>query len=197
MKKLRKKNLFTHSLILKLVSWMLIVSIINLTYSCRFYYRVNAPANPSINTINDLRSANKFIVLHFEDELWQLNSVEISGNSINSVKSGLKGPTKYFETDPRVPNRYLKNAKIDESWVLNEVHIHVKEYADLGNGKISFPFESIKSIQLYDADEAATVGSWFFGAIGFVGGAIGLLAIIVALTKESCQIGRASCRERV
>jgi hypothetical protein len=124
--------------------------------------------------------------LHFEHEIWQLESIEISDNSIISVKSNLKKPTKYIETDPRVPNRYLKNLSVNESWVLNEVHIHVKEYTDMGNGKISFPFESIKSIQIYDADEAATVGSWFFGAIGIIGAAVGLLYLIVLLTKDSC-----------
>jgi hypothetical protein len=112
--------------------------------------------------------------------------VRIEENNVSGTISKLSSPTKYPETDPTKPNRYLKNTEVDESWVLNEVHIHITELADLGNSNVSFPFEAVKSIQVYDNDIGATAGSWIFGALGGTAGVIGLIALIVALTKESC-----------
>jgi hypothetical protein len=171
--------------LIRIISWILIFSLVNLTTGC-YYYRVNVPKNPDSSTIANLHTAKKFIVLHFEQSMWQLESIKIDEKTIGGTLSELRLPTKYRETDPTRINRYYKNQKVDESWVLNEVHIHISEYIDLGNGKISFPFEAIKHIQIYDADEAANAGSWIFSVIGIPLAALGLIFLIVLLTKDSC-----------
>lgn len=179
-------ELFGASRISRIISWVLIFSIINLSYSCRYYYRVTTPKKTDINTINDLYAKNKQIFLHLEDNMWQLNDVRIEENNVSGTILKHYSLNKYPETDPTKPNRYLKNTEFDESWVLNEVHIHITELTDLGNYTVSFPFEAVRSIQIYDKDNGATAGSWIFGALGVTAGVIGLLALIVALAKESC-----------
>lgn len=170
----------------RIISWVLIFSILNLSNGCKYYYRVTAPKKPDINTINDLYIQNKQILLHLEDKIWQLSDVKIEENNILGTISTPTSPTKYPETDPTVPNSYRSNSKVDESWVLNEVHIHIVQMIDLGNSNVTFSFEDVRSIQIYKRDGAATDGSLIVGLIGIPLLLFGLLMLIIILTKSSC-----------
>jgi len=193
------------------IAWVLVVAILNLSYGCKYYYKVTTPKNPSVSSIEDLNAQKKMIFLHFEKKMWLFRSIKIDGNNITGTISEskpltqfppinlkpVKKPsnasadsswvlTKYPVTDPSRHNRYLRNSRVDESWVLNEVHIHINQYNDLGNSRITFPYDAVTSIQVYDKDKGATAASWIFGFIIGTVGVLGILTLIIILTKESC-----------
>ncbi len=173
-------------IISKTIAWILILAILNLTFGCRGYYKVNTPKKPNVNTIGNFQKEKKLVIVHFEGKMWELNSIRINENQITGKISNLTKPTKYFETDPSTINRYRDNSKVNETWVLNEVHIHITEYTDLGNAEIVFPFNSVRSIQVYDSADLATIGSFVLGFVGITSAIFGTLLIIAILTKSSC-----------
>lgn len=195
----------------KTIAWVLVAAILNLSYGCKYYYKVTTPKNPSVSSIADLNAQNKLIFLHFEKKMWLFRSIKIDGNNITGTISEFKPLTKFPPTDiesvkkpsnaktdsswvitkysvtaPNHSNRYLRNSRVDESWVLNEVHIHIKQYNDLGDSWITFPYDAVTSIQVYDKDKGATAVSWIFGFVIGTIGILGLLVLIIALTKQSC-----------
>ncbi len=145
------------------LSFILIIAIINLT-SCDIlkYYTVSNPINPSSTIFDNFQSQNKSVFVHFDNMMWQLTSIKVFENIIYGEISENKMQTKYPETNPYKSNRYRKNLKIDESWVLNEVHLHISQYNEIDSVQIYFPFEAVSLIQIYDKDNKAYWGSRIF-----------------------------------
>jgi len=169
----------------KWVALVLIFAMFNFIAGC-YYFKVNTSSKPSSETILEMSDIGKTIVVHFNQKKWLLTDVQVKDNTVKGIRNDYKMPPTLNPVRPDKPNRYLKRGIQNQSFLLNEVHLYLNEFADLGNNKVSIPVSSISKIEIYDKDTATTVGSWFISTIGIAAGLFGVLLIIVALTKESC-----------
>ncbi len=167
------------------IAFLLILATMNLTHSC-YYFKVNTKQNPAPETIANLEEQGKNFILHFNDKIWKLNNVALTDKNL----SGEVSETGDFNSRPVVntqkPNRYYKKANLNQSYLLKEVHLYVDELIQYENNKITIPSSSISKIEIYDKDTATTTGSWILGALGISASVVLILAILVAIFKESC-----------
>jgi hypothetical protein len=170
------------------VTFFIILSLLNLAIGCRNYYKVNTvrpPAAHSENKFTELKNENRYFIVHFANEAWHLDNLFITEDetALNGIIFNLPDNRKHFlKTDPAGVNRYRPHEKN----VLQEVHVYINEYIDLGSSQISIPLTSINKIEVYDLAQGATVASWALGAASVILGALTVLYIIVLLTKDSC-----------
>lgn len=181
----KKITLKRWSISIKLISWVLIFSLLNLT-SCMNYFKLTKASGPAADTIDSQKYLGKKIVVHMDDQVWYMENVEVSEMELTGELSDeyiytLRNPLK-----PDGSNRYRKNKNIDESYILKEVHIFVSEMTKENTFRTSIPLKAIQKIEVYEKDKAATIGSWTLGIIGVSTLAFGVLMIIVWLTKSSC-----------
>jgi hypothetical protein len=169
----------------KWVALVLIFAMFNFIAGC-YYFKVNTSSMPSSETILGMSDIGKTIVVHFNQKKWLLTDIQVRDNTVKGILNDYQMPPTLNPVRPDKPNRYLKRGLQNQSFLLNEVHLYLNEFADLGNHQVSIPVSSISKIEIYDKDTATTVGSWFISTIGIGAGVFGVLLIIVALTKESC-----------
>jgi hypothetical protein len=165
----------------KPLSWVLLFSFLTGTNGC-YYFRVNRSSEPPANTISKMQDEHKFIIVHLDDKAWQLSDIIIEQENITGKISDLSSIVNFKTVKTDAPNRYKKN----ESQILNEVHIYATEFTKIGSTKITFRIKAISKIEVYDKDTGATIASWAFSGLAVGIGALGVLWIIVLLTKSSC-----------
>lgn len=170
----------------RMVSYLLIVGLLNLTIGCRNYFLVKTDKEPTVEKVARLYDAYKTIIVHFNDKKWVLSEIVIKNNTVTGMMEPYTMPPTLGKVKTDKPNRYLVREPNNQRYLLNEVHLYITEYSDLGNNQIAIPAASISKLEIYDPDTASTVGSWILGTAltGAVAGYLGLLIII--LTKESC-----------
>lgn len=165
---------------MKFISWLLILAMINLTSCMNFFKVTKSPLSVS-QSITELKAQNKIFVLHMENEAWIIHSPEIIDNEIICYTSGayesvLKKPVKADK-----PNRFKKNSF--ESIVLNEVHIYASEMSKNENVRISIPVSAVQRVEIYEKDKGATTGSYILGSLGIAALAFGVFMLILFLTS--------------
>ena len=174
--------------VLRLISVVLIFAILNLSVACISYFRVNSPKPPYAEKIGGMKDSGKTIIVHFNDKKWVLTDVQVGNNLVTGKLNEYNMPPTKKPIRIDKPNRYI--TKHDKSknqrYLLNEVHVYLNEFADMGSEMVSIPVSSIYSIEVYDKDTASTVGSYLLGGLGIAAGAFIVVGVIVALTKESC-----------
>ncbi len=177
----RKGNL------VKPVSILLIIALLNLMGGC-YYYKVITSKDPASDVIRSQQDPTKFIILHFGDQAWEFSEIAVTKVSLVGKISDLQGHEYYRTNRPDQVNRYRRSSKEfkDEREVINEVHITVSEYNALDGNEISIPLEYIEKIEVYDPAIGATIASWVFTGLGVAAIGVGVLLIIVMLTKSSC-----------
>jgi len=171
---------------IKWLSLLLSFAIFNLAVGCQSYFKVNSSTKPSSESIAGINDAGKTVIVHYNQKKWKLTDIQIKDNIVKGTIMDYYMLPTYKPVKPDRPNRYLTRGSNNQRYLLNEAHIYINEYADLGNTQISIPVSSISKVEIYDQDTASTVGSYFLGAIGISAAAFLLLGIIVLLTKESC-----------
>lgn len=175
---------------IKWISLGLTFAIVNLSVGCKSYFKVNSSSAPSSETLIGMRDAGKTIIVHFNESKWILSDVQIKNNFITGKLNNYNFPPTRKPVRPTKPNRYIASKRSFKSpsqkYLLKEVHLYLDEFAEQGNSQVSIPVSSISKIEIYDKDTAATVGSWVLGGVGVTAGALIVLGVIVALTKESC-----------
>jgi hypothetical protein len=173
---------------IRLLTIFVLLAFLNLTVGCRNYYRVNTiykPVAQSTQDVGMLIDQDKTFLVHFAGETRLLKNIIIDDD-----KSGVTGifeplppgQSVVVPNNPQGVNRYKK----DEKNVLQEVHMHITEYAVIDENQVSIPLSAIEKIEVFDKAQGATIASWVFGIGSIVLGAYVLLVIIVLLTKESC-----------
>ena len=172
--------------IMRWVSVVLVFAILNLTIGCRYYFIAKSSPLPSSEKIASVvDDSTKRIIVHFNEKKWLLADIQLR----NNVLTGKLYEYKYFPTikpvKPNKANRYLYRPSLDQRYLLNEVHLYLDGFADMGNNEVSIPVKSISKIEIYDPDTAATVGSWVLGILGPPLFLI-VLTLLAFLLKESC-----------
>jgi len=173
---------------LKITRWiacLLILATMNLTHSC-YYFKVNTNQNPAPSTIAGLEEQGKNFILHFNDKTWKFNNVGVTDKNLSGEVSEIIDSYSRYVVNPNKPNRYYKKANLNQSYLLKEVHLYVDELVQYDNNKVTIPTSAISKVEIYDKDTAATTGSWVLGALGISASVILILAILVAIFKESC-----------
>lgn len=173
-------------LTIKWISVALVFAVLNLTFGCQNYFKVNTAAQPSSETIFGMSDIGKTIVVHFNQKKWLLTDVQVKDETVKGRLNDYQMPPTFKPVRPDRPNRYLTRASQNQRYLLNEVHLYLDEFAETGNNQVSIPVSSISKIEIYDKDTATTVGSYVLGGLGIVAAAYILLTIIILLTKESC-----------
>ena len=179
-------SLFRIKDVKQFISWIVLIAFLNLIHGCHFYYKVNKSAEPPGPALIKFQDDYKFIILHNADSVWKFKNIVVDEDTIRGTITKLVDHNKYKTTNPERSNRYKKSSKINESEVLNEVHIYMTESTQPSDTLISIPTAAIDKIELYDPAKGATVASWIFGGLGIGALAFAVVIIIVALTKESC-----------
>lgn len=175
-------GIFRESLAARILCWLLLISMLNLT-GCRYYYKVSRPQNPFAETINTSVNDQKRILLISGNMVYELFQAIITDNEISGIVRPLYDYTRHIETKPNRPNLYKKSK---ESHILKEVQIYVDDFELLADNKISIPFAQIRKIEMYDPHVGATVGLLVFsGLVGVVVCYFMWLALIDTF-NESC-----------
>ena len=158
---------------------------LNMIQGC-YYFKVNTYRNPSSSKVSTLDNQGKNFILHFNDRTLQLTNVELRDQELLGEVSEIPRLLPRYVANPNKPNRYHKKSNNNQTYLLNEVHLYIDEYTDLGNNKISIPVSSISKAEVYDKDTATTTGSWILGGLGIAAGVYLILAILVLIFKQSC-----------
>ena len=167
------------------IAIILAVATMNVTQGC-YYFKVNTRYKPQSELVSGLDQQQKDFILHFNEKTFGLVDVELDNQTLYGEMKELDSRTYNIKVKPTGPNRYIKKASNNQSYLLNEVHLYAGEYTDLGNQRISVPVSAIEKIEIYDRDTATTVGTWILGGLGVAAAIYLLMAIIVLIFKESC-----------
>lgn len=176
---------FQHPLTTRFIAIALAFLTLNLTQGC-YYFKVNTHSLPSTEMIAGLEDQEKNFILHFNEKTLRLTNVELLDNTLSGQITELPHSFASYQVNPNKANRYYKKASFNQSYLLNEVHLHVDEYTDMGNNRISVPVSSVSKVEIYDKDTAATTGSWILGTLGVIAGVYLIMAILVLIFKQSC-----------
>lgn len=154
--------------------------------ACMNYFKVKHPDPPYEQDVLGYRSQYKNIIIHHEPEAWVVGIDRITDDTIRGYLT--EEYVRRYERPIRQKgaNRYRTNKKHDESYLLNEVHIYTSSMEKTDRSGFQIPITAIQRIDVYDKDNLATTGSYFLGGVGITAGAMAVLTVIIALTKESC-----------
>lgn len=166
------------------LAWILLYSFMMMVSGC-YYFKVIRPADAPGAVINKMQDAQKFIILHVDQRVWQMTSIKVNEESLSGVISPLYGHERYKTVNPDGANRYI-NSTGEGSYLLNEVHLYASEYSESSQGNITIPIRAVQKIEIYDKDKGATVASWVLGIAGASLAAFGIILLIAILTKSSC-----------
>jgi hypothetical protein len=147
------------------------------------YFRIHSSAKPYADVILKMQDQQKYIILHLGEKTWHLTDIKADENTITGKASALAGKEFGREVNPEKANRYMKNGTIDESGVLNEVHVYADALEATAGNIISIPSDEIAKVEIYDKAKGATAASWIGLPFGILAGAFGVVLIIVALTS--------------
>jgi hypothetical protein len=161
-----KMRLVKWSPFFKLLSWILVFALLNVTSGCRNYFKVTKSVGSHEAHIENFYDQNKKLIIHLDDEAWILEMPEVVDGKLVAFakKKHISKLTKPVVSNK--PNRFILKDPHNQYDVLNEVHIYTSEFSRISEDKISIPISSIQKIDIYDFDKSATSGSAVLGAIG-------------------------------
>jgi hypothetical protein len=178
----------------KCLALFMIVILVELTISCRYYYTYSSDSNATLQKVEKLVKSPNYMIVHQNDLAFHLRGIKIDNDAQTISGSLEKLPfdhLQYLETKswPGSSNRYLKKSKnlmLNSPHVVNEVHVYTKDQSLEENTYITIPIASIEKMEVYDPDTGATTASFVFGGVLIAGAAAAVFVIIILLTKSSC-----------
>ncbi len=158
-------------------------TLLNLTVGCSYYKVKPVTTTPETmgNQIDDFNKMGRYAIIHSGNESLHLRNVivNIDGQTIKGIIEPISLMHQYKRPRKKSANRYKKF----EQQPLDEVHFNLKSSITYEMGEeVIIPFADISAISLNKADGGTSIGYVLLGTIGV----IGVLALIVALTKSSC-----------
>lgn len=168
---------------MKLLSWILVFTLLNATTGCMNYFKVTKSTGPRDASIVNFYDQNKKLIIHLEDEAWILEMPEVIDNHLIAFAKKKYIPTLTKPVALNKPNRFRIKAPYNQYDILNEVHIYTSELSRISEDKISVPIFSIQNINVYNFDKAATSGSAVLGAVGGAAAVLGTFFLILLLTS--------------
>ncbi len=158
---------------------------------CMFYYKVQTVNKVTSEEIKTYDSLKKYIIVHQGDSAWHLDKIAIKENSFAGEVAVLPYYRHKFDTtDPRGGNRYHNTKNNSERYVLEEVHLYLKDsiVPKMRAGDyISLDVSTVRKSEVYTKANGRTAASWAIPAVTpllVIGGII----TIVVTTKSSCPL---------
>lgn len=175
------KRLFAKSMRFKMISFLLIVAMLNVSVGCN-YYKV-ATAQSALEGVRQI-DANKYVIIHFQTDEWAMSKLVF--DDANQVLKGYKATIatahRNHETPEPKGNRFKPRLESPD----NEIHVYIDEYETLEDGSIAIPVSGMNRVDVYDYQVGATIASYVFTTLGILTGLYLIVMIIVLLTKSSC-----------
>lgn len=176
---------------MRLLSWLLIFSLLNTTVGC-YYYTYTRDNSPSAEKLDALKNSPNYIIVHSGAQAFNLSTVRVDQQA--QTISGTTYPLSvdhsknYLTTkpEPGSANRYKKTGINSTPYVINEVHLFIRDLELKEGESVLIPLASIEKVEVYDPDTGATTASHIFGGLGIVAAGILVIGIIILLTKSSC-----------
>jgi len=156
-----------------------LVFVIVLLSGCfRYYYEVKERKSPTDKDLQEMQSADKYFILHNNALFWNIGNVKIENGILSGIVNNIPSERyNFLSSDLKKPYRYYRRKKVDESFILNEIHIYVNEPIAIKD-VVGIPLNSINKIEIYNKDKSATTASFGFGTIGVAGVTILTAAIL-------------------
>lgn len=171
------------------VSILLIAALLNLNIGCN-YYKVRTlddlTASLSKEKLQAYQTLKKYIILHTTSNIYHIYVINIdSDNNTMKVKILPFSPDHQMILEsPHSKGRYKVRS---ERMVLNEVHLFINTDIKQDEADIAIvPLTSLVRMDIVEPDKARTAASYIVGAIGISAAFLGIIFIIILLTKSSC-----------
>lgn len=154
-----------------------------LLQGCRYYYKVETVSKVTFREINKYDSLNKYFIVHHRDKAWHFSGLILSNDTLYGKKSILPQNRYKFETTrPSTGNRYHNTKRHNEKYVLEEVHLYLKDSfsaAVTDSGDIKIAVSAIQNAEVYVKAKGRTTASWLIPAFSVP--IIGVLAVFIGL----------------
>jgi hypothetical protein len=175
--------------IFKTVSMLLLAAFLNLIFSCT-YFKVRTiedmNADLSKQQLQKYQNLNKYFILHSGDRSWHITILKVDADKkVMECLLDSVAPAHFFYQPDLQSNKRYKSKK-GENIILNDIHIVASKVNPGNQNKISIPLSSISRIDIIDPDTGRIVASYVFTIFGISTAVLGLLIIIILLTKSSC-----------
>ena len=168
----------------KVVTYSLIFALANFSISCVGYKHRIVPKNQSIRVDPN---KNYYLIMqstdgpHIKRTHWQMKELSIENNRISSRLDTVV--TSYDDYDGNTIKTTTSAPKISSQNVYLFLSRHYDVWSEqTESGKVLIPFTAIDQIEVYDIDLAKTI---VYSTLG-VAGTLGVLVILILLTKSSC-----------
>ena len=156
---------------------------------CKYYYKVQTVNKVTSYEVKKFDSLDKYIIIHQRDKAWHFSKPVISDSTLSGELSVLPEKRfKFLTTKPTGGNRYIRDKKPYESYVLEEVHLYVSDSvvpAKYDSGNIRIAFSAIKNAELYIKAKGQTTASWLIPGIGIPVACSGIFAIIIVTSVRN------------
>lgn len=169
-------------LIFKLITWSMLGPFLIMNSGCS-YFRIHRTAEPYPDVIQKMQDEQKFIILHLDDKAWHFTDIISDENMVTGTVAVLTDHPMYKYANPDKVNRYRTARPINQSEVLNEVHIYATEIKVIDRVKATVPVKAISRVEVYSKARGATLASALLVPVGILVVAYAILGIIVLLTS--------------
>lgn len=180
---LKTKNSFRN--FIPAISLMILAAYMNMIFGCS-YYKVNTLEPLSTESvIKQVENKAKYIIVHKGEKAWHLKEIIVNDSiqEMTGVIEKLPLNHLYYSTAKKGKraNLYRPVPKRRDN-PIHEIHIYTSEFTTAEDSKITIPFSSINTVEIYDNHTGATALA-LLGGVAAVGAVV--FAIILA-TKSSC-----------
>ncbi len=164
----------------KLLTAILLVSAFS---SCSNFYKVivtNGPATPK--GIEDLKKQQKYFILRDTARAYSMNNISVSPDG-QSVQADLTSiPDQHMTYLWRPKGEKPKYDKMNEPYVLNEVHLYMLPDSNMAPGHYTLPLKNVQATEILQKDVARTSRNHIAAVLITVGGIAVLVGGIVLAT---------------
>jgi hypothetical protein len=159
-------------------------------FSCNNYYKAITVTNPvKVATVEELQFKNKYFILRAGEQAFSMTDFSLTSDK-KTIQCKLgKLPFNhrlYITQGGSKKMKYGKeNAKMDETFVLDEVHFYVAPDPAIIIGPTSISFDKLQKIAIIEKDKQKTQRSHMMGIIAAIVASALALTIIFGLAISS------------
>lgn len=167
----------------KLLTAILLVSAFS---SCSNFYRVVVANGPTTSKgIEDLKKQQKYFILRDTSRAYAMNNVSVSpdGQSLQADLTSI--PDQHMTYLWRAKEEKPKYDKMNEPYVLNEVHLYMLPDSNMAPGHYTLPLKNIQATEILEKDKKRTTRNHTTAIVlTVVGVAVGI-AVVVGIAASS------------
>lgn len=165
----------------------LLVTAIVLTSCFQHYFLSGTSRNIDAATIDKWQRASKYFVLHGDNNIWGMENVTVTGNTIQGDLVNLPPEhRKYLNPDTEKTNRVKKE---DKTITLMEVHLYTKTPVPSGQTHVMLQASDLNRMDVYEFDKSHTNANHALSWAGvIVGGVIAVFGIAFLIACNCPQV---------